>query len=78
MNLQIRLCMGSELIKSHGDSVNFSSPEGEGFPPSPKETLNLTREKKKAVIDYYQSVVMADGFADDKEQQMLGLFATHL
>jgi hypothetical protein len=31
--------MGSEFIKSHGDNINFSSPEGEGFPPSPKETL---------------------------------------
>ena len=32
--------MGSELIKSHSDTINFSSPKGEGFPPSPKETLN--------------------------------------
>ena len=39
MHLQVRLRMGSKLIKSHGDNINFSSPEGEEFPPSPNETL---------------------------------------
>jgi hypothetical protein len=40
--------------------------------------LNLTREKKQAVIDFYQAVVMADGFATDMEQEMLKLFIQHL
>jgi hypothetical protein len=48
MNLQIGLCMSAEFVKSHGDNVNFSSPEGEGFPPSPKETL-------KDIVAEYQN-----------------------
>jgi hypothetical protein len=31
--------MGSKMITSHSDTINFSSPEGEGFPPSPIGTL---------------------------------------
>jgi uncharacterized Rossmann fold enzyme len=42
------------------------------------DKLNLTREKKQAVIDFYQAVVMADGFATDMEQEMLKLFIQHL
>ena len=40
VNFQVRLCMCSKLVKSHNaTTITFSSPEGEGFPPSPKETL---------------------------------------
>ena len=40
VDFHVRLCMSSELIKSHsGQFINFSSPEGEGFPPSPTGTL---------------------------------------
>lgn len=33
--------MGCEFTKSHSDNLDFSSREGEGFPPSAKETLKV-------------------------------------
>ena len=39
VDFQVRLRMRAKFVKSHGDNINFSSPEGEGFPPSPKGTL---------------------------------------
>lgn len=41
--LQVRLCMGFELINSYTGSLQASSsPKGEGFPPFPIEILMLT------------------------------------
>lgn len=41
VNLQIRLSMCSKFVKSHNaTTITFSSPEDEGFPPSPKGILN--------------------------------------
>ena len=40
VNFQIRLSMAPKFVKSHNaTTITFSSPEGEGFPPSPRETL---------------------------------------
>jgi len=41
VNFQVRLSMCPKFVKSHNaTTITFSSPEGEGFPPSPKGTLN--------------------------------------
>ena len=40
VDFQVRLSMCTKSVKSHNaTTITFSSPEGEGFPPSPKGTL---------------------------------------
>ena len=49
VNFQIRLSMCSKFVKSHNATIiTFSSPEGEGFQPSPKGTLTLEKGEKNA------------------------------
>ena len=38
-------------------SQNFASPEGEGFSPSPKETLTATKRTRQAIIE----IITKDG-----------------
>jgi 2-methylcitrate dehydratase PrpD len=38
-------------------SQNFASPEGEGFSPSPKETLTATKRTHQAIVE----VITKDG-----------------
>ena len=52
VDLQVRLSMCAEFVKSHNaTTITFSSPEGEGFPPSPRETLKdeFLRGLKKTI-----------------------------
>jgi hypothetical protein len=39
MHFQVALGVCSQSVLAHARNLHFTSPEGEGFQPSPKETL---------------------------------------
>jgi len=43
MHFQVALGVCSQSVLAHARNLHFTSPEGEGFQPSPKETLNIQR-----------------------------------
>ena len=52
--------MNRDWVKDNQPTIsqNFASPEGEGFPPSPKETLNRAGQKatKDCKLSYFKII----------------------
>jgi tetratricopeptide (TPR) repeat protein len=73
MDLKIRFGMSSKPITSHSDrNINFSSPKGEGFPPSPKGTLN------RGLIAAYNSISGFVALSRNQNQKALDAFFASL
>src|SRR6478672_10071110 len=47
MHSQVALGVRSQSVFAHARNLHFTSPEGEGFQPSPKETLSPDSATKR-------------------------------
>ena len=50
MHFQVALGIRPQSVLAHARNLHFTSPEGEGFQPSPKETLKKVIVKRKERI----------------------------
>jgi hypothetical protein len=61
MHSQVALGVRSQSVFAHARNLHFTSPEGEGFQPSPKETLKFEVSAEKIFNPFSPRILRLGG-----------------